>query len=193
MASGLINSDTITSENPVYIQGDWNMNVNPPVANDNHSATSVVADAVTLLSNAWNDDISYTQPYNPNNRVRSAQTYYRLAIIAGKGPAFTNPNGTAADFGTDGGAHNFLRYLESGGTLNYRGSIATFFYNRQATGTYKCCNTVYGAPVRAYTFDLDFLDASKLPPLTPVFRDINTIGYSTGNQGRKIVSRLRAS
>ena len=85
--------------------------------------------------------------------------WYRVAVIAGKGMAFPWPAaGTATDFGTDGGAHNFLRYLEDGGqTVNYRGSIATFFYNRQAVGTYKCCTTVYGAPTRNYAFDTDFL------------------------------------
>ena len=38
----------------------------------------------------------------------------------------------ADDFGTDGGVHNFLRMLEQGGNVHYRGSIATFFYSRQA-------------------------------------------------------------
>jgi hypothetical protein len=53
-----------------------------------------------------------------------------------------------------------------------------FFYNRQAVGTYKCCTTVYGPPLRKYGFDIDFLTPSKLPPLTPVFRDMNTVGFS---------------
>ena len=68
--------------------------------------------------------------------------------------------------------------LEQGGTVNYRGSIATFFYSRQTTGTYKCCTTVYGPPVRQFNFDVNFLTPALLPPLTPVFRDINTLGFS---------------
>ncbi len=168
---------TVATENPVYIQGDWN--ANQAGFGDPHAATSVAADAVTLLSNAWNDVNSFANPYSPGNRVRDAQTYYRVAIIGGKNPAFPMPAGAASDFGTDGGTHNFLRYLESGGTtLNYRGSIATFFYSRQATGTYKCCTTVYGPPGRAYAFDIEFLSPALLPPLTPVFRDLNTIGFS---------------
>ena len=177
-----VNGLTFVSENPVYIQGDWNANA----ANDGftgaHAATSVIADAVTLLSNSWNDDTSFSLPYNVSNtgRVRSAQSWYRVAIIGGKGPWFLQPAGTATDFGTDGGVHNFLRYLEGGDntTVNYTGSIATFYYNRQAVGTYKCCNTVYGAPTRAYNFDSDFLDPAKLPPNTPVFRDMNAVGFS---------------
>jgi hypothetical protein len=68
--------------------------------------------------------------------------------------------------------------LEQGGTVNYVGSIATFYFNRQATGTFKCCTTVYGAPTRNFAFDTDFLDPTKLPPLTPVFRDLNTLSFS---------------
>ena len=68
--------------------------------------------------------------------------------------------------------------LEQGGTVTYSGSIATFYFNRQATGTYKCCTTVYGAPTRTFSFDTDFLDPTRLPPQTPVFRDLNTLGFS---------------
>ena len=170
---------TVVSENPVYIQGDWNASVAAGFGNP-HVATSVSADAVTLLSNAWNDVSSLTSPYVLGGRNRSANTYYRLAIIGGKGLSFPQPAGgwAATDFGTDGGAHNFLRMLEQNGTVNYTGAIATFYYNRQAVGIYKCCSTVYGAPTRNFQFDTDFLDPTKLPPLTPVFRDLNTLGFS---------------
>ena len=69
--------------------------------------------------------------------------------------------------------------LEAGGsTVHYRGSIATFFYSRQAVGVYKCCNTVYGAPgAREFKFDTDFLNPAKLPPLTPMFRDLNALNF----------------
>lgn len=170
---------SVVSENPVYLQGDWNASVAGGFGNP-HAATAIIADAVTLLSNAWNDVNSFTSPYSLGGRTRSANTFYRVAIIGGKGPSFPQPSGgwAAVDFGTDGGAHNFLRMLEQGGTVSYTGSIATFYYNRQATGTFKCCTTVYGAPTRAFSFDTDFLDPTKLPPLTPVFRDLNTLGFS---------------
>jgi hypothetical protein len=104
-----------------------------------------------------------------------------MAVISGKNPSFPRPTNWASerDFGTDGGAHNFLRYLENwgGSSLNYRGSIVSFFLSRQATGTYKCCNNVYGPPTRGYSFDVDFLLPSLLPPGTPMFRDINTLTF----------------
>jgi len=76
--------------------------------------------------------------------------------------------------------HNFLRYLEGwGANLYYEGSIVSFYYNRQAIGLYKCCNTVYGPPSRIYSFDSNFtLGPQWLPPRTPSLRSVNTIGFS---------------
>jgi hypothetical protein len=126
--------------------------------------------------------LSFNTPYVANNRPSGVNGWYRVAIIGGKGPAFPMPavGAVPADFGTDGGTHNFLRYLENWGgqTVNYLGSMATLYFNRQAVGTYKCCTTVYGAPARAYNFDVNFLTPALLPPLTPMFRDLNVIGFS---------------
>jgi hypothetical protein len=172
---------TIAAENPVYVHGSWNANLDNALGETN-SATSIVSDAITLLSDDWTDWNSFANPYAPGNRDRAANSYYRFAVIAGKNRAFSYPNWNPAakDFGTDGGAHNFLRMLESGGGIvHYRGSIASFYFARQAVGVYKCCDTVYGAPgERKYNFDMDFLDPSLLPPLTPVFRDTNALGFA---------------
>jgi len=175
----------IATENPAYIQGDFNANSAGGGFNDANVAVSVNADAVTLLSNAWNDVNSFIGPYNMAAGTiyrNAATTYYRTAIMAGKGVSFPQPTGFATnqDFGTDGGVHNFLRYIENWGgqTLNYRGSIISMYYNRQATGLYKCCTTVYSPPTRGYNFDTEFLTPSLLPPRTPLFRDVNTTGFT---------------
>ena len=174
---------TIVSENPVYVQGDFNASSGAGVFTGPHVATSIVADAVTLLSNQWNDVNSFSSPYNPGGRT-GVTTTYRFGVVAGKGLSFPLPAACGGgpcyqDFGTDGGVHNFLRFLESwGSSLWYRGSVVSFYYNRQATGTYKCCTTVYGPPTRDYNFDSEFLTPSLLPPRTPLFRDVNTIGFS---------------
>jgi hypothetical protein len=168
---------TIVAENPVYLQGDWNASGG---FGDPHVATAIMADALTLLSNNWNDDRSFSSPQNPAGR-QATTTWYRLAVIAGKTLSFPQPTwGATKDFGTDGGVHNFLRYLESwsGATLNYRGAIASFYISRQAIGTYKCCNNVYSPPSRGYNFDTDFLTPALLPPRTPVFRDLNSLGFT---------------
>ncbi len=172
---------TIASENPVYLQGDYNN----PGLNTSFTGTGVaaaiVADAVTLLSDNWNDVNSFAWPYlSVNDNRTAATTTYRTAVAAGKGIPFIFPTGNYQDFGTDGGAHNFLRYLEDwgGDTLYYEGSIVSMFYNHQAVGTYKCCNNVYSPPTRGYQFDTNFLTPNLLPPLTPMLRLINTIGFT---------------
>ena len=87
--------------------------------------------------------------------------------------------GTAQDYGTDGGVHNYLRYLESwSGTLYYKGSLVNLFYSQQGIGVFKCCTTVYGPPTRGYSFDSEFLTPSLLPPRTPMLRDVNDIGFT---------------
>jgi hypothetical protein len=166
----------VTSENPLYVRGNYNA---PGTFAGAHAPCSWIADAVTLLSNNWNDARSFSSPHNPNGRAATT-TWYRAAVIAGKGIPFAQPAGTPQDYGTDGGVHNFLRFLENWGgqTLNYRGSIISLFFNRQATGTYKCCTNVYSPPTRGYNFDVEFLTPALLPPRTPMFRDVNITGFS---------------
>jgi hypothetical protein len=169
---------TFASENPVYIQGDYNANSGGNGWNDPSIATSVVGDAVTLLSDNWNDINSFSSPYAQTARQGST-SWYRTAIIGGVIPYFPQPAGTGNDYGTDGGVHNFLRYIETwSGTLNYEGSMINLYYGRQAIGTFKCCNTVYNPPTRGYNFDNNFLNPTLLPPRTPLFRDVNTTGWT---------------
>jgi len=182
----------IATENPVYVQGDFNTNSAGGGSNwtDPYVASSISADAVTLLSNNWNDVNSFSTPYCgddsqcPSNRS-AVTSYYRVAILAGVSGTFPLPGGSTSatipqDFGTDGGVHNFLRYIEDWGnqSLYYKGSIVELYYSRQANGTFKCCKTVYSPPSRGYNFDSDFLDPIKLPPRTPLFRDVNTTGWT---------------
>jgi hypothetical protein len=175
----------------VACTGGIGFGANPAV---DHVSAAVIGDAVTLLSNNWNDIRSFVEPHNAgvgsaapyiaSDARQAVTTWYRLGIISGKGLNFrrtpTNPAATdGADWGTDGGAHNFLRYIENWGnmTLNYRGSIISFFINRQAVGTFKCCDIVYTPPTRGYNFDNEFLTPTLLPPRTPMFRDLNTLTF----------------
>jgi hypothetical protein len=173
--SGIICGLTIASENPVYVQGDFNANGGFSAS---APATSIAGDAVTLLSDQWNDVNSFSSPYS--TALRNATTaYYNTAVIGGITVPFLNPSGTGQDYGTDGGVHNFLRYIEAwGGKLNYQGSIIELFTSRQAMSTFKCCSTVYSPPTRGYSFNINFLNPTLLPPRTPLFRDVNTTGWT---------------
>lgn len=182
---------TIASENPVYVQGNFNACGLPTTAcaangfdavGAQHRSAAIIADAVTLLSRNWNDLNSFTSPHNPAGRV-AATTWYRMGVIAGKSISFPFPNNNAGDpanYGSDGGAHNFLRFIESWGAatiFNYRGSMVSLFTSRQANGTWKCCDNVYSPPGRTVVFEEEFLDPTLLPPRTPMFRDVNTLTF----------------
>ena len=176
---------SITTENPAYIQGDFNANSAGGGFANASVATSVAADAVTILSVNWNDVNSFASPFNNTFSRGGATTYVRTAVIAGKQVSFQIPawDNTAVDgsqdFGTDGGVHNFLRFLERwNGTLFYEGSLVSLFYSRQATGLFNSGGNNYSPPTRGYQFDVNFLTPTLLPPRTPMFRDINTTGFT---------------
>ncbi|MGA3194116.1 MAG: hypothetical protein ABSD39_03860 [Terriglobales bacterium] len=182
---------TVASENPVYVQGDYNTNSSDwagGVDETGHAAAAVIADAVTLLSAQWNDTQSTvgTAITNTSTTTRnpSVDGYYRLAVAGGKNvnflwPTYTVPATPSSDFGTDGGLHNFLRYLEnwSGQTSHYKGSMVSLYYSTYGTGTFKYGNTVYNPPTRNYVFDTDFTVPAGLPPGTPLFRDVESLSY----------------
>jgi len=187
---------TVASENPVYVQGNYNSNSNDPFWNTAnnanptqtpHSAASIVADSVMLLSNQWTDANSMIFPDASGSRVPTQSGYYRMAISGGKTIPFPQPNWNqvAQDFGTDGGMHNFLRYLELWGNLAnpnglfYDGSLVSMYYSEYNTGTYKDGpgGAVYSPPPRKYYFDVLFLNPNNLPPATPEFQDVDSLSY----------------
>jgi type II secretory pathway pseudopilin PulG len=193
---------TVASEEPVYVWGDYNSGPTDPywpsgnVTTTPHSAASIIADSVTLLSNppsgatlptsntGWTDVESFEYPGQSAARPGNT-SHYRMAIAAGKSVPFPEPGWAKAiplqDFGTDGGMHNFLRYLEArganGAQVNYTGSLISMFYSQYNTGIFKCCNVVYGAPQRNYFFDTQFLNPNNLPPGTPMFQDVVSLSY----------------
>lgn len=198
--NGVVCGLTIASENPVYLQGDYN---NPGAPSSCSSFTqcfpnadtagggvpaSISADAVTVLSNTWNgtkgwnDENSFLNLYAATNRNASTQTTYRTAIATGKSMGFPNPSGTTEDTGLDGGVHNFLRYLEDWTNCNiwYQGSFVALFYSHQAVGSFKYGDgDVYGVPSsRNENFDTTFQTPADLPPRTPMLRNVNTIGFT---------------
>ena len=147
---------TIASDNPVYLQGDFNTGrtltqeppsntgtpASPEVSGYSRQPALIAADAVTLLSNNWNDAFS---SLDVATRIAS-NTTVNAAIIAGHVP--TNSTGEGY---YSGGAENFVRFLEDwqtgGKTFTYYGSLVQFFKSEQAnrpwgtnTNTYKPAN-----------------------------------------------------
>jgi len=159
---------TIVSNNPVYIQGDFNTGGNPPsnsglaadavtpqVAGYTRAPCSILGDAINILSNSWNDALAGTAP-------AASDTTVNAAIVSGIVP--TAPVG--GDGSYSGGAENFPRFLEdwSGQSFTYYGSMVELYKSQQSTGKWTCCNPVYSPPIRQWYFDNNF--KIKPPPGT---------------------------
>jgi hypothetical protein len=158
---------TIASNNPIYIQGDFNTGgspasdaspsdpTNPQVSGYTRAPSSVIADAVNLLSNSWNDANSFA---GTSSRVAS-NTTVNTAILSGIVP--TAPVG--GDGSYSGGAENFPRFLEdwSHAILTYYGSMVELYLSQQSKGEWGKSN-VYVPPTRHWYFDTNF--KVKPPP-----------------------------
>ena len=177
---------TVGSENPVYVQGDYNASAGFGTP---HAAAAIIADSVTFLSNDWDGFSGWADwrsflftPTDLNNR-RANSTWYRVAVAAGKNIPWPNPAWSSnVDDGLDGGVRYLSRSLElwiPGKTFNYQGSLASLYTSHYGVGIYKCCNTVFNffPGTLNYSFDTDFLIPSQLPPGTPRVQDIVVLGF----------------
>ena len=121
-----------------------------------------MADAITILSDNWNDG---TTTKNPN----PTSTTVNAAMLEGIVPS--NPSVSPY---YSGGVENFMRLLENwGGTLTYNGAIIVMFNSQYATNTWLNTGNYYNAPHRNWSFDLNFTKGQNyLPPLTPENRTL---------------------
>jgi len=120
---------------------------------------ALVGDSVNILSTAWIDG---NGGLSISSRV-AANTTVNAALLGG-----IVPSGGGY---YSGGVENFPRFLEnwSGRVLAYNGSMVVMYYSRTATAPWGGSD-VYSPPTRQWTFDLNFMDATKLPPGTPEVR-----------------------
>ncbi len=145
---------TVVTDNPLYTLGDYNKT--------NKKAAALFTDALTILSNNWNDAKS---DKNLNNRVAS-NTTVNAAFLTG------NTETTLGHY--NGGLENLPRFLENwtDETFTYLGSMVELWFSEQATGAWVYGSPQYEAPDRDWAFDLAFLDPNNLPPGVP---QINTV------------------
>ncbi len=153
---------TVVSENPVYIQGDYNVGT----AASPKKGAAVIADAINLLSNAWNNSKT-----NTSGLPSATNTTYNVAMIAG------NTNTSVGNY--NGGLENLPRFHEnwSGRTCTIKGSLINTWNSRFATGAWVYGGNRYTAPNRDWMYDTAFNNVLNLPPFTPVAvsaRDIVT-------------------
>jgi hypothetical protein len=150
---------SMATDHPVYVRGNYNT--------VNWVPAAVFGDAITLLSNSWND----ANQQGPALRNASNTQYY-FAILAGHSE-------TACDWmlcGTNaygGGVENYPRFLESwsGRTALYRGSLVSLHISAKALAAWSY-GAYYQAPNRDWQFDVRFRDPANLPPGTPVVGNV---------------------
>jgi hypothetical protein len=169
---------TIASQNPVYVQGDYNTgstsstrdtvpsnnggnpnNTDSPTAPGyTRKAAAILADAVMLLSNNWNDSNASNTDVNARP---ASHTTYNMAIMAGFIPSGFDPDGSGpkAPYGYSGGANNFPRFLESwtSDSCTYYGSMVELFKSTIFTGKWDT-GIIYRPPNRRWNFDTNFTD-----------------------------------
>jgi hypothetical protein len=158
---------TVVTPQPIYVKGDYNIttngvNISRTLGDTaNTYPAALLGDSITILSSNWSDALSSGTFGSRNNPV---STTVNAAALEGIVPS----NGAHYS----GGVENFMRLLEnwSGQTLTYNGSIVVMFPSQYATNFWQTTGNYYNAPARQWGFDLNFLQAGKLPPLTPQMR-----------------------
>jgi len=177
---------TVATNNPVYIQGDFNTgrtlvieppsNTGDPTQPDasgyTHYPASVMADAITLLSNGWLPAlVGGVEGTNSLSLRIATNTTVNGALVAGNVP--TGTNGSTYS----GGGENFVRFLEdwTGKTFTYYGSMLDPYASTQGTGIWGSAN-VYLAPAEYWYFDKTLsVDANGNPATVPGY--ISTVAY----------------
>lgn len=189
---------TAATENGIYVWGNYNAtgivtsgtptaytDYQPLSTSSGDVPASIASDAVTILSNNWNDAQSFTLPFDYPSR-NATETFCRFAMLSGDtitSLSATNNQG-GNDVNMNGGVHNFKRFLEDWGgvDLHYCGSLINLFNSHNNNGTYKNGGDhVYSPPDRDWVFDATFLDMNRLPPGTPYFQYIQTTGFQRTN------------
>lgn len=175
------NGLTVATARPLYVQGDYNeLNVTN-LGTTNTSATlpaSLVADAITVLSDAWQDSNSSSDLSQRN----AASTTVNAAFMTG---VVETANGNYS-----GGMENFPRFLEGWGSANvftYNGSMIKMFPSQYATNIWGQGN-VYNPPARNWAYDINFDDPTKLPPLTPSLLTVARGQWKTVAPGQNVAS-----
>jgi hypothetical protein len=173
------NGLSVVTPDPLYIVGNWNVTNSSgqgKVQTYDVSDTlpsAVYADAVTVLSSAWNPNNNSASNSLRGTGSAAAPDTVNAAILTGNVPS----NGTYYS----GGVENFPRFQEnwSGVNFYYNGSMVEMFTSQIANYPWPGTGTVYNPPNRDWAFDTNFNNPSQLPPLTPRVIYLNRARWSS--------------
>jgi hypothetical protein len=175
---------TVATHAPLYVVGNYNYTATP----SQWQPAALMGDAITLLSNAWDDNGNRTdgcrygtQVANCNlspSNATSGTTRVYAAIAAGHSATTCDWARTGCSSPVYGGGFaNFPRFLEdwSGRTMEIRGAFASFFRSQQAVGNW--VQAVYSAPTRSWTHDSRYTVPATYPPGTPLVGTVLQLAY----------------
>lgn len=170
---------TVATNAPMYVQGNFNADgdagtgsATEPDVDDPRTdpPAALIADAVTILSNSWDDRDSVK---STSSRTTNSFTEVSAAILTGLVPSNKNDWGNYS-----GGVENFPRFLEKWNTtLRYRGSMVALFESEVATEPWGKSN-VYSPPGRDWGFNSLFAEG-YYPPGTPNTRVYDRVNYTS--------------
>jgi hypothetical protein len=168
---------TFATNAPMYIHGNYNADGNSSTGSANNPdikdvrkepPAALIADAVTILSNSWDDKDSLK---SRGSRRTTSFTEVAAAILTGLVPSDKNGWNNYS-----GGVENFPRFLEDWDTtLRYRGSMVALFESEVATEPWGK-NDVYDPPKRDWGFNSLYAEG-YYPPGTPNSRTFRRINY----------------
>jgi len=175
------NGLTVATGRPLYVWGDYNELDTNNLGTANTTATrpaSLVADAITFLSDAWVDG---STQQGQTSVPTAANTTVNAALLTGVVP--TSPGYYS------GGMENFPRFLEdwSAAINTYNGSMIKMFPSLYATGVWGQAN-VYSPPSRNWAYDANFYDPTKLPPETPSLLKVISGQWATVPPGTNVAA-----
>lgn len=161
----LLNKTTFASDNPIYIQRDFNT--------INTKGAAIIGDAINFLGNNWFDSNKSCGVGIPSaGDVGDIEISVRAALFGGYSP--TIPGG---NYG--GGLHNYMRYHEDWGGIisDFKGSLIGLWTNQQATGNWcQGGGNCYQPPIRNWGWDTRFADPEFWPPFIPSIYGIERLG-----------------
>jgi len=176
---------SLATNAPMYIQGHYNSDgdddtgsANDPDKDDvkDEPPAALIADAITILSEDWDDEDSIK---SRGNRKANSFTEVSAAILTGLVPS-DKKNGN----NYSGGVENFPRFLEDWGWLRYRGSMVALFESEVATEPWGKSD-VYGPPRRDWGFHTLFSEG-YYPPGTPNTRTFRRVNYRNLTEGEYV-------
>jgi hypothetical protein len=160
---------TVATPNPLYVQGHYNIGPGGTPGGTDTSKTfpaSLVSDALTILSPNWQDSQS-SLSIADGSKSKAINTTVNAAILTG---IVYSTDGASNHF--SGGVMNVPRLLEdwTSVTLTLNTSFVNLFDSARATNWFRNPGAYYYAPTRAYSFDRNFTNWTKLPPATPLLK-----------------------